>query len=148
MADSLRELIVKNIKTTLEAVSCISSVQRLRQSGMKKKITPTIWIEEGQETALDMQGVVERELRVALAIISRHAEASDSLSSAEHMAPLRDSVDVALMSDRQRGDNANETTSLSWGDIEIIEGEPELIQVGVFTVRYYTSLTDPAVKEF
>lgn len=148
MADSVRELIVKNIKTTLDGISGIKSVQRLRQSGMKSNITPCIWIEEGQETAEDMQGVVERELRIALALISRHNEATDTLSSAEHMTPLRDSIDRELMIDRERGENANNTTSLSWNTIEAIEGQPELIQVGVFTVKYYTSLTDPAVKEF
>lgn len=148
MADSVRELIVKNILTTLEGIADIRSVQRLRQSGMKKNITPCIWIEEGQETVEDMQGVVERKLRIALALISRHDEALDTISSAEHMAPLRDNIDRELMIDRQRGDNANETTSLSWNDIEVIEGQPELIQVGIFTVIYYTSLTDPAVKEF
>jgi len=153
--DSIRELIVKNIKTTLEGIKLsagfnhdISSVQRLRQSGMKKNLVPTIWMEEGDEVSIDEAGIVKKNLTIALAVITRHDETADLLSSSEFVAPLRDDVDKALMADRTRGGNADETSFPSWEGIDIAEGQPELIVVGTFSVRYFTSQTDSTVKGF
>ncbi len=153
MASSIRELIVTNIKTTLEGIttaggfnSDILSVQRLRQSGMKKSIVPTIWIVEGSEDVRDEAGIVQKNLAIALAVITRHDEASDTLSSAEFLAPLRDDVDKALMVDRTRGGYADETSFPSWGEIEVEGGQPELITVATLSVRYFTSSTDSTAK--
>ena len=153
--DSIRELIVKNVKTTLEGIKLsagfnhdIASVQRLRQSGMKKNLVPTIWIAEGDEVVSDEAGDAQKNLTIAVAVITRHDETADSLSSAEFLAPLRDDVDKALMTDRTRGGNADETSFPSWGEIEVEEGQPELITVGTVNVRYFTSLTDSTVKGF
>lgn len=146
MPDSIRELIVKNVQATLEGVTGINSVQRLRQSGMTTATVPCVWIEEGQETTQDRQGFTDRELNLAIALVERHDETANNLSSAEHLAPLRDNIDRGLSADVTRGGNADNTTSISWNAVEAFEGQSELIQVGVFSVAYSTNPKDPAVK--
>lgn len=153
MADSIRELIVKDIKITLEGIKIASgfnndivSVQRLRQSGIKKNLVPTIVLDEGDENSVDEPGIVQKNLEISVAVVTRHDETADNLSSSEFIAPLRDDVDRALMADRTRGGNADETTFPSWERVDIVEGQPELITVGTFNVRYFTSQTDSTVK--
>lgn len=159
MADSIRELILKNIKTTLEGVTVgngylttLASVQRFLQSGQVLASTPTVLILEGDDD-VDQEGpqsgansLVTRTLNVALEVEHRQDLATETASASEAMNVIVADIQKAMQVDYQRGGNALDTNEVSVSPILAFESQPELVCTMVYQIRYRHRRTDPTQK--
>ena len=151
MADSIREKIMKNIKTVLQTITVgngysntILSVQRFIQSGHKLLDVPVILISEGSETAEDKApNLTMKTLSVYLAVITRQDETIDTRSGAEVMNSIVADVEKAMVADFTRGGNSIDTKIISSDPIDVQDGEPELGVLMQFEIIYRHGRTDP-----
>ena len=151
MADTIRELIIKDIKTTLETITIangydntIVSVQRFGQEGQTTLNTPYIIIGEGGEESIE--GAVERTtklLTVALSIVTRQDTDVDARPGAELMDSLKADVQKAMMVDHQRAGNALDTTEVGSDELEPEQGQIDLDAVLVYRIMYRHAWNDP-----
>jgi len=114
MADSVRELILKNLKTTLEGVTVangyattVASVQRFLQPGQTLASVPTILILEGDDEAATgplsgSTGLTRRTLTVRLVLITRQDPATATISASEEMNRIIADVQKVLQVDPRR----------------------------------------------
>lgn len=159
MADSIRELILKNIKTTLEGVTTgngyantIASVQRFRQDGQDVSSVPSIMIIEGDDT-IEQEGpqagaysLVTRTLSVGLAIVHRQDLATATVTASEAMNSLIADIQKAMQVSYQRGGYALDTNEVSVSQVVAYENQPELESGIEYAIRYRHRRTDPTVQ--
>lgn len=159
MADSIRELILKNIKTTIEGVTVangylttVATVQRFLQSGQVVATPPTVLILEGED-GVDQEGpqsgaqsLVTRSLNVALEIEHRQDLATETASASEAMNVIVADIQKAMQVDYQRGGYALDTNEVSLSPILAFEGQPELICTLEYVIRYRHRRTDPTQR--
>ena len=153
MADSIRELIIKNIKTTLEGITTgavynntAASVQRFRQSGQSQVAFPMVIIREGAETSKDVPlGKITHHLIIDLLLIVVHDESSDARQSDEVMNSFLADVQKAMLADRTRGGHAVETNLQGSEPLDVEDAQRDIEQVVSFEVQYRHSATDPCV---
>jgi hypothetical protein len=159
MADSILELIMQNVKTTLETITTgngysntIASVQRFSQSGQVLASTPVCVLMQGGDN-VDSDGplagassLVTRSLTVSVVIIHRQNLDIDTRSASEAMNSLIQDVQKAMLADYTRGNNAIDTSEIGIGELDSEEGEPELVQTVGFKITYRHRRTDPTSK--
>lgn len=153
MADDIREKIIKNIQTSLEAINGLGnysntfvagSIQRFKQSGVIATTIPFILLHEGPvECEPGVYPLTDKRLTIFLTVVTRHDETADSRYSEEIMNSLRADIERAMMADTRRGENAIDTNIKRLGEIEIQEGEPEIAAEMEFEIHYRTLRTDP-----
>lgn len=156
MADSIRELIIKNVKTTLEGITlaagytnAVASVQRFRQSGQSQVAFPMIIIREGAETSKDgpmgISPKITHQLTIDLLLIVVHDEATDARQSDEVMNSFLADVQKAMLVDRTRGGYAVETNLTGSEPLDVEDAQRDIEQVVSWEVQYRHSATDPCV---
>lgn len=156
MADSVRELILKDIVTTLQGVTAangyantLHSVQRFRQAGQTLVDVPMCVVMEGDDS-VSFEGplsgagsLTTRHLTVNLVLIHRQDDETDPRPATEVMNSLLADVQKAMLSRYQRGGHAIDTTELGIGELDVEQGQPELLQTIAFRVHYRHRFDDP-----
>lgn len=151
MADTIRELIQKNIDTTLKTITTVAgfnnnflSVQRYMQKKNTFAKMPMIIHGAGDESVVSGPHPWNTlTLPVIIAIYFRYSEITDSRSVDEVINSYLGDVEKALMADTTRGGNAERTEITS---IPIFENDEKESLSGVFIeieVTYYHQATNP-----
>lgn len=156
MADSVRELILKDIVTTLQTVTVangygntLQSVQRFQQGGQVLSETPMVVVMEGEDQVSAQGplsgsvGLTTRNLTVNTVLIHRQDDETDARPATEVMNSLVADVQKAMLTTFSRGGHAIDTTELGIGELDAEEGQPELVQTIAFRVQYRHRFDDP-----
>lgn len=152
MADSVREQIMKHIQATLEAITVengysnqLRSVQRFRQDGQELANLPAAILIEGSDD-VESSGPLEltsRALVVSVVLIQQQDTEVDSKSASELMNSLIADVQTAMQVDHRRGGVALDTTEIGIGEMNVEEGQPELVQSIAYRIAYRHERRDP-----
>jgi hypothetical protein len=153
MNTSIKEAILENIKTTLEAITVtkngynntITSVQRWNKKGNDIRLIPTIVINvgpESKEPGPDPQTTCK--LSVNLDVWTRQDD--DATESSDTVLNSLDlDIEKALMADYTRGGYAEETSILSVVPFESAEGKLSFGLIIEVQILYKHKFTDPAL---
>lgn len=153
MADSVRERIMKNIQTTLEAITVangyantLNAVERVLQRGQSSQ-PPMAYVLEGDDDVIAQAplGYLSRNLNVGILLVEQQDDAIDARSASEVMSGLIADVQTAMMLDHRRGDLAINTEEVAVSPIQIEEGQPLLMPTIAYRIHYRHLLTDPSV---
>lgn len=152
MADSVREQIMKHVQTTLEGITVengyantLRSVQRFRQDGQELANLPAAILIEGGDD-VDLNGPLEltsRTMTVSVVLIQQQDTDVDAQSASELMNSLIADVQRAMQVDHRRGGVAIDTTESGIGDMNVDEGQPELVQTIGYRIAYRHLRNDP-----
>ncbi len=151
MADTIREKIVKNLKTTLEGITTangynneVGSVQRWDKRGNETaQQNITIVIYPGPETKLPQPNpLFSCRLPLMLEVWVIQDE-DDTLSTDERLNSILGDIEKALMVDIKRGGNAEDTDINGNEQFLTIEGQPNAGLTVDIEVKYRHKQTDP-----
>ena len=161
MADSVRELILKYIVTTLQGVTVgngyantLQSVQRFQQAGQTLADVPLCVVMEGEDS-VSLEGplagagsLTTRQLIVNLVLIHRQDDEVDPRPATEVMNSLLADVQKAMLGGSRytRGSHAIDTTEIGIGELDVEEGQPELVQTIAFRIQYRHRFDDPTAE--
>ena len=152
MSTSIRENILADLKTTLEAITIasgynntIASVQRWDSRGNNCVDVPCIVINSGQEEKRpEPNPQATCKFTVYLDIWDRQDD-DETRSSDQIISGLLADVGKALMVDPTRGGNAEDTNILNNVPFETVEGQPSFGIIVELEIVYKHKLTDPTV---
>lgn len=158
MADSVRELIMKDIQRTLETITTangyrntLASVQRFNQAGQSLANTPVCVLMEGEDS-VDQEGplagsfsLTSRTLSVSIVVVHCQDLDADARSASEVMNGLIQDIQKAMQVDHTRGGVALDTMEIGIGEMDVEEGQPEIVQTIGFRIRYRHQRTDPTI---
>ncbi len=152
MAESVREQIMKHIQATLEGITVeggyantLRSVQRFRQDGQELANLPAAILIEGSDD-VDANGPLElisRTMTVSVVLIQQQDTDTDARSASEIMNSLIADVQTAMQVDHRRGGVALDTTEVGIGEMNVEEGQPELVQSIAYRITYRHERNDP-----
>lgn len=148
MGDSIKEMIVKRIATTIQNIAGIQNVQRVGQAPIEYADVPFVVLTQGDDV-LEVPGVAPyttRRLELLASIVTRQTDETDTRSGDEVLNALGADVERALQSDRSIGGLAVDTKPPEWLEIEI---EHKLPHIGIalrFAVIYRHLRHDPSVQ--
>ena len=152
MADSVREQIMKHMQSTLEGITVengyantLRSVQRFRQDGQELANLPAAILIEGSDD-VEQNGPLElisRSLTVSVVLIQQQDTDTDARSASEIMNSLVADVQTAMQVDHRRGGVAIDTTEAGIGEMNVDEGQPELMVSVAYRIAYRHQRTDP-----
>lgn len=158
MNESVRERIIKHVQATLETVTVengysntLRSVQRFRQQGQVLAVMPVaVLMESGDDTDLNGPQVgsgslISRTLTMAVVLIQQQDTDTDARSASELMNSLIADVQKAMQVDYSRGGLAINTEEAGIGEMDVEEGQPELVQTIGYRIRYRHQRTDPSI---
>lgn len=151
MADTIREKILKNIKTTLESVTTgngydntVGSVQRWKKQGnATSEASITCVIYPGPETKQPRPNPLftcRLPLMLEFFVLQ---DKEDTLSTDERLNSLLGDIEKALMVDITRGGFAEDTDILGNEPFLTIEGQPNAGLTVDIEVLYRHKQTDP-----
>jgi hypothetical protein len=151
-SDIIRELILKNLQTTLAAITAgevyantIASVQRWSQRGQTFSAMPTIIINAGpEEKKPEPNPLATCTFNVYIDIWTNHEE-SDTRSSDEILNSLLGDVEKALIADITRGGYAIDTNINRNYPFQAIEGMPSIGISIEIEIIYQHQQNDPAI---
>lgn len=151
MAETIREKIIEDIKTTLETITIansyqndIQSVQRWKQSGNSLIQVPCIIVNAGPEEKEQRPGLMTScKLSVMIDLWIRHDENDVPGSTDKLLNSLLGDIEKALMADYQRSNNAVNTRILRNISFEAVEGQPYAGLIIEVEVEYRHKTTDP-----
>lgn len=153
MVDSIREKIIDNIKTSLEAITIangyqadISNVQRWEQAGNDRKNTPCIVIVPGDETKdPGPDPDVTCHLPIDIEVWLRHDPRVYDFSTDELINRFLADVEKALMASNGhlRGGNAVTTTLLGNESFITAQGQAFVVLVVIIEILYQHNYDDP-----
>lgn len=125
----VRESILENIRTTLEAISIangytndIASVQRWKQGGNNLRQVPCIVISAGPEEKTQGESLITCRFDVNIEVWIRHDEVNLPGSTDTILNSLLGDIEKALMSDYKRGGYAVNTVISGNIPFETVEG--------------------------
>ena len=156
MADSVRERIMKNMQSALEAITVengfantLTRVERVLQRGQSLN-PPMAIVLEGEDTVTigplsGNDALLSRELQVGVVLVVQQDEDSDARSASEVMNSLVADVQKKLQEDYGRGGVAINTVEQAVSAIQQEEGQPILSCVIDYSVRYRHSRLDPTI---
>lgn len=153
MADSVRELIVKDIVAVLATVTIangysitFNAVERMLQSGQTAQ-APLAYVIEGDDevTGEYPLGAVSRDFSVGIVVMIQQDESEDARSASEAMNAVIADVQKALQLDARRGEKAVNTEEIAVSAIEADEGLPILRATIGYRVKYRHARVDPAI---
>lgn len=154
MAVSVREQIMRHIQDTLEWITVengyantLRSVQRFRQDGQELANLPAAILIEGSDD-VDLNGPLEltsRTMTVSVVLIQQQDPDTDARAASELMNSLIADVQRAMQVDARRGGVALDTTESGIGEMNVEEGQPELVQSIGYRIAYRHLRTDPTV---
>lgn len=143
---------MKHIQATLEGITVeggyantLRSVQRFRQDGQELANLPAAILIEGSDD-VDANGpleLVSRTMTVSVVLIRQQDTDVDSKSASELMNSLIADVQRAMQVDHRRGGVALDTTEIGIGEMNVEEGQPELVQSIAYRIAYRHERTDP-----
>lgn len=143
---------MKNVQATLEGVTVengyantLRSVQRFRQAGQELANLPAAILIEGSDD-VEQNGPLElisRSLTVSVVLIQQQDTDTDARSASEIMNSLVADVQTAMQVDHRRGGVAIDTTEAGIGEMNVDEGQPELMVSVAYRIAYRHQRTDP-----
>lgn len=151
MADTIREKILKNIKTTLEGiavangyVNTVQNVQRYQLHGNSLATVPCITIIDADENKKDLPGLIkECELHTVINIYLTHDTIADPVSTDELINSWIGDIEKALMVDYTRGGYAEMTKIEGNMLFELDEGVTYAGIMIEMTILYKHKADDP-----
>lgn len=152
MPDTIRERIMKNIKTALEGITVangydntVKIVERVKQGGQTTKDVPYLQITNGVESPHESQEnpTLRKKLPVYVIIGTRQDEETDPKWADEVVNSLLGDVQRAMQVDPTRGGLAIDTIEGSNGPMPVEEGMTALETFQEYTIDYRHSRTDP-----
>ena len=152
MSDSIRENILKNIKTTLEGITIangcnndVASVQRWKKQGNSLRQVSCIIINAGpEEKELVPNPLFTCRLLVYLDVWTTQDD-NDTTDTDTLLSSLLSDVEKILMVDYSRGGYAIETTIKGNAPFETIEGEAFAGITIEVEILYRHQQTDPSI---
>ena len=149
---TIRERILANIKTTLEAitivngyVNTIASVQRWDKRGNPLRQVPCIVVNAGQEEKqMSPNPYFTCRLSIYLDIWIRQDEA-DATATDVILSGILGDIEKALMIDNTRGGFAIDTNIKSNVPFETVEGQPHAGLTIELEVLYQHTQSDPSI---
>lgn len=143
---------MKHVQATLEGVTVesgysntIRSVQRFRQDGQELANLPAAILIEGSDD-VESNGPLEltsRAMLVSVVLIQQQDTDIDAKSASEIMNSLIADVQTAMQVDHRRGGVALDTTEIGIGEMNVEEGQPELVQSLAYRITYRHERNDP-----
>lgn len=156
MADSVREAIMKQIQSTLQAITIgngyantVNAVERLLQRGQSSQ-PPMAYVLEGEDDAsqgpiFGADSLISRTLSVGVTMIVQQDDDIDARSASEAMNSLIADVQKAMQVDYSRGGLAVNTEEVSVSPVQIDEGLPLLSATVAYRIAYRHRRTDPTI---
>lgn len=154
MPDSVREQIMKHVQATLEAITVengyantLRSVQRFRQDGQELANLPAAILIEGSDD-VDLKGPLEltsRSMTISVVLVQQQDSDIDGRSASELMNSLIADVQEAMQVDHRRGGVALDTAEVGIGEMNVEEGQPELVQSIGYRIAYRHQRMSPAI---
>lgn len=149
---TIRERILANIKTTLEAITTgngysntIASVQRWDKRGNPLRLVPCIVVNAGQEEKqMQPNPYFTCRLSIYLDLWIRQDE-SDSTATDVILSSLLGDVEKTLMIDTTRGGFAIDTNIKSNVPFETVEGQPHAGLTIELEILYQHTQSDPSI---
>ena len=143
---------MKHVQATLAGITVengyantLRSVQRFRQDGQELANLPAAILIEGGDD-VDLNGPLEltsRTMTVSVVLIQQQDTDVDAQSASELMNSLIADVQRAMQVDHRRGGVAIDTTESGIGDMNVDEGQPELVQTIGYRIAYRHLRNDP-----
>ena len=143
---------MKHVQATLEGITVengyantLQSVQRFRQDGQELANLPAAILIEGGDD-VDLNGPLEltsRTMTVSAVLIQQQDTDVEAKSASELMNSLIADVQTAMQVDHWRGGAAIDTTESGIGDMNVDEGQPELVQTIGYRIAYRHLRNDP-----
>lgn len=143
---------MKHVQATLEGITVengyantLRSVQRFRQEGQELANLPAAILIEGGDD-VDLNGPLEltsRTMTVSVVLIQQQDTDVEAKSASELMNSLIADVQRAMQVDHRRGGVAIDTTESGIGDMNVDEGQPELVQTIGYRIAYRHLRNDP-----
>lgn len=143
---------MKHVQATLAGITVengyantLRSVQRFRQDGQELANLPAAILIEGGDD-VDLNGPLEltsRTMTVSVVLIQQQDTDVDAKSASELMNSLIADVQRAMQVDHRRGGVAIDTTESGIGDMNVDEGQPELVQTIGYRIAYRHLRNDP-----
>lgn len=151
MADTIREKILKNIKTALEGIAVangyantVQKVERVIQGGQNTVDVPYIQILAGDEESEQApHPLIQKSLTIYVVIGTRQDQTVDPKWADEIVNAILGDVQKALQNDYQRGGNAIDTIEVANGPMPIMEGMTSLETFVEYRIVYRHNRTDP-----
>lgn len=149
---TIRERILANIKTTIEAITTangyantIASVQRWDKRGNPLRLVPCIVVNAGQEEKeMSPNPYFTCRLSVYLDVWIRQDDA-DSTATDVILSGILGDIEKALMIDNTRGGFAIDTNIKSNVPFETVEGQPHAGLTVEIEVLYQHTQSDPSI---
>lgn len=158
MPDSVRELIMKHLVSTLESITAangyavtLNGVERLLQGGQSIN-PPMAYVIEGQDQLMDdsrqdsMGMITRRTLDVGIELHVTQHETEDSRSASEAMNLLLADVQRAMEADPTRGGHAEKSEEMGIDPIVWTEGKKRIVGVIGYRIDYRHRRTDPRAE--
>lgn len=143
---------MKHVQAALEGITVengyantLRSVQRFRQEGQELANLPAAILIEGGDD-VDLNGPLEltsRTMTVSVVLIQQQDTDVEAKSASELMNSLIADVQRAMQVDHRRGGVAIDTTESGIGDMNVDEGQPELVQTIGYRIAYRHLRNDP-----
>lgn len=147
---------MKHVQATLELVTVengysntLRSAQRFQQQGQMLAAMPVaVLVEGGDDIELDgplagSDSLVSRTLTISVVLIHQQDTDTDARSAAELMNSLIADVQKVMQVDHSRGGLALDTQESGIGEMDVEDGQPELVQTVGYRIRYRHRRTDP-----
>ena len=143
---------MKHVQATLESVTVengysntIRSVQRFRQDGQELANLPAAILIEGSDD-VESNGPLEltsRAMQLSVVLVQQQDIEVDAKSASEIMNSLIADVQTVMQVDHTRGGVALDTTEIGIGEMNVEEGQPELVQSIAYRITYRHERNDP-----
>lgn len=152
MNDSIRELILQNIKTTLQGITTgagynytVQSVERWKQKGNTTNVSPHIIVHAGPETK-NPGPDPQTECDLSLIIEAGYRQDDTDITESDIIvSKLLADIEKALLADYTRGGYAEETKISGNIPFEYVEGQPRFGILVQIELKYKHANTDPTV---
>lgn len=153
MADSVRERMMKNLHTALEAITVangfantLTAVERTLQRGQTTQ-PPMAYLLEGDDDVITEAplGYLSRQLQVGVVLLVQQEDDIDARSASEVMNSLIADVQKKMQEDERRGDLATRTEETGVSPVQIEEGQPVLSCTVAYRIHYRHSRLDPTM---
>lgn len=142
---TVRENILENIRTTLEGVAGIKSVQRWDKRGNPLRQVPCIVVASGQEQKTPAPNpMFTCHLTVYLDVWIRQ-DSADTGATDSILSALLGDIEKAVITDGTRGGYAKDTVLHGSVPFESVEGQPHAGLVIEIEVIYQHKQDDPEV---
>lgn len=157
--DSVRERIMKNIQTALQAITVtngynttLNAVERIQQQA-QTTIPPMLIVGEGEEAVLltgplsGNTGLVSKHLTVYVRAVVQQDTDLDARSASEALNALAADIQRKMQEDYSRGGLAINTQELGLSPVQLEEGDTPVIYLdSEWQIHYRHNRLDPTLE--